>query len=165
MARISIKVALNIDELVYDFENKAFLTGRSRKDVMSVENIASVQASDSEEDRNQALRSIQNAYASLLSALSEYISVDATTGSDVDNTLLGDDEELSYALSMPANWNQAGKNALATVSHQYIVNRALADWFIITNKVDAQEYMTFAGANLDEIRNILSRRVRPTYGS
>ena len=61
-----------MSELIYDFQNKAFLTGRSRRAAsMDAEAASNIQASDDDEDKNQALRSIQNAYSQLIVELSE----------------------------------------------------------------------------------------------
>ena len=74
MARKSLTITLYMSELIYDFQNKAFLTGRSRRSAdMDAEAASNIQASDDDEDKNQALRSIQNAYSQLLVELSESV--------------------------------------------------------------------------------------------
>lgn len=71
MGKKKLAITLYMSELVYDFQNKAFLTGRSRKTDATAELASNMQASDDEEDLNQTLRSIQGAYGTLLSALSD----------------------------------------------------------------------------------------------
>ena len=82
MARKSLTITLYMSELIYDFQNKAYLTGRSRRaGNMDAEAASNIQASDDDEDMNQALRSIQNAYSQLLVELSEAIVKDGGTTS------------------------------------------------------------------------------------
>lgn len=72
--KYTLKVTLYISELIYDVQNKASLTGRSRLlPGQNDEQVAHMQASDDEEDANQILRSIQNAFALLKNKLAEYI--------------------------------------------------------------------------------------------
>lgn len=150
-------------ELIYDFENKAFLTGRSRKSVMSVEDVASMQTSDADEDRNQALRSIQNAYGNLLVNLGEYLKPASTTSNvGGDNVLIDDTSNFEFTLKMPDNYNRAGDGAIASAAHKFIVNSALADWFLITNKNDAPDYVAMAQSNMEDLRSALNRRTSPT---
>jgi hypothetical protein len=63
---------------------------------------------------------------------------------------------------MPSNFNQATNDTISTALHQYMVNLAIADWFTITNKADAADYVSMAAANLQQIREAINKRVRPT---
>ena len=42
------------------------------------------------------------------------------------------------------------------------MNTAIAEWFTITNKTDASDYLTLAGANITQVREAISKRVRPS---
>jgi hypothetical protein len=163
MADYTFIVNLVIDELIYDIDNKAYLTGRSRKDSAGVETVASMQSSDSDEDRNQILRSIQNAYNQLRVAVSEYLTYEADKESEYDDKLLNDDTTSAIDLSftVPGNFNTATRAAIAAIAHKYIVNKALAEWFLITNKADVAEYEALAAQNAEELRVALNKRVRP----
>lgn len=158
MAKKNLTVTLYTSEILYDVMNKTYLTGRSRFIGTNNEEVANMQANEDEENESQLLRSIGNAFAYLKTRLSEYIEETATTAS---NILLTKDENLTIALVLPSNVNQATSDTVSSAAHQYIVNLAMADWFTITNKADAADYAAKAEANLQELREAINKRVRP----
>ena len=159
MARKNLSVTLKISELLYEIRNKTWLTGQSRQNGQNFEEVANMQNNEDEEHANQVLRSIGNAFATLKVRLSEYIISSQTTADDIQ---ISDSSDLTVTLVLPSNYNQATADAVATACHQYIVNTAIAEWFTITNKADAADYLTLAGANITQVREAISKRVRPT---
>lgn len=159
MAKKSITITLYMSELIYDVQNKTYLTGRSRDNGQNHEEVANMQANDDDENANQVVRSIGNAFGTLKTKLSEYLVENGTT---VNDALISDSTNLTVALSMPSNFNQATNDTISAALHQYIVNTAIADWFTITNKADAADYVALAGANLEQVREAINKRVRPT---
>ena len=163
MAKKTITITLNRNELLYDIENKAYLTGRSREDGSNHAAVSKMQAGDAEEDRNQMCRCIGNAIATLRNHLAEWIG-------DANNYMAGDTLEttaLAYSivLNMPMNYNTSVHSAIASAMHQYIVNSALAEWFSMTSKEDAADYYTLAAANLQQLKEASFKRLRPTRPS
>ena len=159
MAKKNITVTLTMSELIYDVQNKTYLTGRSRNDGTNHEAVANMQANDDDENINQIMRSIGNAYGTLLVKLSEYI---VESGTTANANLIDSATDITIALVMPSNYNNATKDTIAQALHQYIVNTSIGDWFNITDKNDAEDYYTLAGANLEQIREALNKRIRPT---
>lgn len=159
MAKKTLTVTLYLSELLYDVQNKTYLTGRSRQTGNNHEEVAHMQANEDEENENQILRSLGNAFANLKTKLSEYIEESGTTAS---NKLLSKNGTIQLALVMPSNFNQATSETISAALHQYLVNTAIGDWFTITNKNDATDYVTLAAANLEELREAVNKRVRPT---
>ncbi len=155
-----LTITLFCSELIYDIQNKTYLTGRSRLSQDNFEETANMQANDDEENRNQIVRSIGNAFALIKTKMSEYI---VDTGTTANNILqeMDSSTRLQLQLRMPSNYNETTREALTSAVHQYIVNIAIADWFGITNKNDAAEYLATAKANIDEMREAVSKRVRP----
>lgn len=162
MAKKNLSVTLYMSELIYDVQNKTYLTGRSRQTGTNHEEVANMQANDDDENANQIARSIGNAFAALKTKLSEYIVASGTTA---DNKLLSVDSNLTLTLSMPSNFNQAVNDTVSAALHQYLVNSAIGDWFTITDKNDAADYVTLATAALEELREAINKRVRPTRAS
>jgi hypothetical protein len=158
MAKKNLTVTLYTSEILYDVMNKTYLTGRSRFIGTNNEEVANMQANEDEENENQLLRSIGNAFSYLKTRLSEYIEETATT---VTNNLLTKDKNLTITLVLPSNVNQATSDTVSSAAHQYIVNLAMADWFTITNKADAADYTAKAEVNLQELREAINKRVRP----
>lgn len=161
MSKQTLTIRLHKSELIYDIRNKAYLTGRSlgggeRK---PLEQIASMQASEDDEDMNQILRSIGSATEMLRSALGEY----ATDSSEASptNALIDEEGELRLTLSMPSNYNASVSGSIASSAHEYIVCQALSEWFLITNKEDAASYATLATGHLAAIRLAIHKRKRP----
>ena len=148
-----------MSELIYDFQNKAFLTGRSRRAAdMDAEAASNIQASDDEEDKNQALR--QNAYSKLLVELSE--SVRTGSGTTASNELIDGDTNITINLSLPSNYPLALKDALTSSIHDYIINKALMDWFVITNPNEAKTYSELSVTAIKNLHETFNRRERPS---
>ena len=158
MAKQTVTITLYMSELVFDVQNKTYLTGRSRTNGENFEQVANMQADDEEESSKQILRSIGNAYGSLMAKLSEYVVSDKTKAT---NLITDQAANLTIALQMPGSYNKAANEAVVAAVHQYIVNTAIADWFVITNKSDAAEYANLAAVNITQLREALNKRVRP----
>ena len=159
MAKKIISITLYMSELIYDVQNKTYLTGRSRQTGTNHEEVANMQANDDDENANQIMRSIGNAFANLKTKLSEYINESGTSTNDKQISSTGN---LTLSLNMPPNYNNASNDTISTALHQYLVNSAIGDWFTITNKNDASDYITLAAANLEQLREALNKRMRPT---
>lgn len=159
MAKKIITITLHMSELIYDVQNKTYLTGLSRKDGSNDEYVAHMQNNDDDEHSNQVLRTIGSAFAALKGRLGEYLVDSATTG---NNEQISKNGTLVVSLNMPSNYNQAENDAVSAAMHQFIVNMAVGDWFTITNKADAGDYYQFAANNLGQLREAINRRVRPT---
>lgn len=158
MARGTITITLYKSELIYDVQNKTYLTGRSRQTGGNHEEVANMQANSDDENSNQILRSLGNAFATLKTKLSEYLEESGTSSNDI---LMNEVQNITVELKVPSNFNKATNDTLSAALHQYMVNSAIADWFTITNKNDASDYVNMAAANLEQIREAVNKRVRP----
>jgi hypothetical protein len=161
MTKKEFAVSLSVNELIYDIDNKAYLTGRSRKDVASIEAVASMQSSDAEEDRNQILRSVLNASSQLQLAVSDYVKQPEYTEGQSFSNDLKDTTRIQITFNVPSNFKFSNREVIANIAHKYIVNKTLAEWFIITNKADAAEYDAMATNNIEALRIALNQRVHP----
>lgn len=159
MEKKTITLMLYMSELIYDVQNKSYLTGRSRSNGKNHEEVANMQTNDDDENANQIARSIGNAFGNLKTKLSEYIN---ETGTTATNKLISTSTNLQLSLVMPSNYNQSTVDTISAATHQYLVNSALADWFTITDKNDASDYVALAAANIEELREAINKRVRPT---
>ncbi|MDE6399460.1 MAG: hypothetical protein K2J49_01505 [Muribaculaceae bacterium] len=154
----TVYIDLDINEIVYDIQNKTYLTGKSRRDGSNHEKVANMQANDDEENANQVLRSVSMAFSNLKTKLGEYLDLVSTTA---NNELVDVDAPLRLGLMMPSNYNLSTIDTIAAASHQYIVSMAVADWFTITNKTDSPEYKTLAEVSLQIISEAVNKRTRP----
>lgn len=154
-----ITLELKMSELIYDIQNKTYLTGRSLDSGAPSAHIANMQANDDEENAAQVLRSITMAFAVLRNRLSEFMeSSDATSS----NICASDNEDLSLTLRMPSNFNSSATKALGQAAHQFIVATAVTDWFAITAKGETTDYTAAANSALSTLEEILNRRSRPS---
>lgn len=158
MAKKTIIITEHISELMYDIQNKTYLTGRSRYTGTNHEEVANMQANEDDENANQIIRSIGNAFSYLKTKLAEFLLEEGTTA---NNTQISVESDLVLTLMLPSNYNQATTDSVSVAVHKYIVNTAIGDWFAITNKNDAADYVTMATNNLEEIREAINKRVRP----
>lgn len=158
----TIDIKLNISEIVYDVQNKTYLTGKSRQEGDNHEQVANMQANDDEENANQVLRSISMAFANLKMKLGEYLNLEYTTA---DNNLITMNASLDLSLFMPSNYNTSTVDTVAAAAHQYLVSMAVNDWFTITDKKDAAEYAALAELSLKIISEAVSKRTRPVRKS
>lgn len=161
--KISVLVQLQVPELIYDAQNKVFLTGRAKQAINegAYANASDIQASDDNEDAYQFMRSLATHFASLKALLADYIVENLTT---VDNKIkeeIDNDGVLKIAFLMPTNFNQTSKDAMGQGIHDYLVCKMVAEWYAINNKEDAGQYEQRAIADYEFVRRALYKRVRP----
>ena len=155
-----ISIRLHVSEIVYEVRNKTWLAGRSALNGNNHEQVAHMQASDDEEDENQMTRSIINAMSVLKTAVGEYVLPDSQ---DQSANVLDKHATYDFVLKMPNNYNESLRETLSAAMHQYVVDICVRDWYMLTNKEDAQAYDNMATSQLGIIKEALTRRVRPTY--
>ena len=153
-----ITISLDVAELVYDIQNKTYLTGKSRHDGSNHHQVANMQANDDDENANQILRSIEMAFAMLKTKLSEYLH---TEESGAGNNPTDTAEPFTLNLLMPSNYNTSTVKTIAEAAHRYVTSSAIADWFTITNKTDASDYSKTAANCLTIISEAAHKRLRP----
>lgn len=157
----TIALQLNLSELIYDIQNKTYLTGRSLNDGKNHSHVANMQANDDDENEAQILRSITTAYSILRNRLSEYIEeADSVSNNDILKT----SDTLEMTLEMPSNFNGAVTKSIGETAHQFIVSTAIADWFAITAKGETSDYTAVAETSLKVLEEALCKRSRPRRG-
>ena len=156
---MTITVNIDIQELVYDIQNKTYLTGRSRSDGKNYRQVALMQANNDDENYNQIMRSIRNAIAKVKAELSEVLKGSTKKG---DTTLNTDAAAITLLLEMPGNFNNAATDSIVAAIHQFIVAFVTSEWFMITNKTDTEDYARLSETSLEMLRESLCKRKKPT---
>lgn len=169
MAKKTLTVTQQVKELVYDIQNKAYLTGQAREaeGKKSYEASSDMQASDDTESVYQIRRSLASAFSSLKSLLGEYLSEDKTTCDNLIPKEIDNNGTLVLAFELPGNYNNASADGLGEGIHAYLVDMALGDWFAITSKEDAEACIARSSISLENVKRALYKRCRPerpTYG-
>lgn len=155
----SITLSLSLPEIIFDIQNKTYLTGRSALNGNNFTHIANMQANDDDENASQILRSITIAATRLRNRLAEYLE-DGDTGANNDSLTARD--SLEFNLRMPSNFNEAVTRTLSQTAHQFIVAAAIADWFAITAKGETADYLPVAEESLKILEEALCKRSRPS---
>lgn len=144
--------------LLFDIMNETFLRGRTIQNRENHKEVASMFASEDEENREKILRSIKKALSEVKAELSEYLDETSTT---TDNSHYDGTTDLKLDLKMPSNFNEAATAAVGEAVHDYIKNMAIAEWYIVTNPADAQQYVAMANKSMQNIQYAVSKRSRP----
>lgn len=161
--RKTLTVTQGVQELVYDIQNKAYLTGHAREaeGTKNYQAASNMQASDDDDNSYQIRRSLANAFSSLKSLLGEYLQEDTTTSDNKIYEEIDNDGQLTLTFLLPSNYNNASADSLGNGIHTYLVDMALGDWFAITNKEDAETYIAHSAVSLETIKRALYKRSRP----
>ncbi len=157
-AKKPVTVTIKISWLLYDIMNETFLRGRTIQNKENHKEVASMFASEDEENREKILRSIKRGFAEVKTELGEYLNENGTT---TDNSHYDGSTNLVMNLVMPSNFNEAATTGVGEAVHAYLANNAIADWYIVTNKQDAEQYYALAAKNMELIRQTVSKRSRP----
>lgn len=157
-AKKNVKATIKISWLLFDIMNETFLRGRTIQNKENHKEVASMFASEDEENREKILRSIKKGFAEVKTELAEYLNEDGTT---TDNSHYDGTTDLVLNLTMPSNFNEAATAGVGEAIHDYLKNTAVADWYLVTNKGDASDYLTLAQKSLVSIQQAVSKRSRP----
>ncbi|MCH5227305.1 MAG: hypothetical protein J1F16_05755 [Muribaculaceae bacterium] len=158
----SITLNLSMSEIIYDIQNKTYLTGRSVAGADNHSHVANMQANDDDENAAQILRSITMAAMILRNRLSEFLDAKDLMST---NESLSEKDDISLTLDMPSNFNPSVTKSLAEVAHEFIVASAVADWFAITAKGETTDYTQVAKNCLSVLEEAICKRSRPSRPS
>lgn len=154
----NVKTTIEMAWLIYDILNETYLRGRTIQNDQNYKEVASMFASEDEENYEKILRSIKKGFAEVKTELSEYLD---ESGLETSNAAISGEEDLILSLTMPSNFNEAATAGLGESVHDYLRNVAVADWYLVTNKPDADAYLTLSQKSLESIRKSVSKRSRP----
>ncbi len=164
----NIGVRLQVKEIIFDIMNKTHLTGHAREaeGKKNYEASSYMQASEDTEASYQIRRSVSNAFAQIKVLLGEYLEENTKMTTNLINDIVDNDGVLELEFLMPSNFHNSAVDSLGNGCHQYIVNKSIADWFVITNPEEAANYVALANEALETAKRALYKRarpVRPTY--
>ena len=153
----TITITQQVKELIFDIKNKTYIAGRVREaeGTKNFESASLMTVSDDTEINYQIRRSLSYAFSLLKSMLHEHISQEGTTGSNLINEEIDNDGELVLSLNMSNDFSNVSIDALGMSIHQYLVDMALAEWYTITNKEEAQIYNAHSEVSWNNIKHAL----------
>lgn len=154
----AVTITVKMSWLLYDIINETYLRGRTIQNKDNHKEVASMYASKDEENLERVLRSIKKGFAEVKSELSEYLDENATK---VDDTPISADSDLVINLQMPSNFNEAATAGIGEAMHDYLKNSTVAEWYLVTNKSEANDYFALAQKSMLSIQQAVSKRSRP----
>lgn len=157
-AKKKVKATIKMPWLIFDIMNETFLRGRTIQNKDNHKEVASMFASEDEENREKILRSIKRAFSQVQTELGEYLD---ENGTETDNSHFDGKSDLVLNLEMPSNFNEAATAGVAEAVHAYLANRTIAEWYTVTNKADADDYFSLANESLQLLMQTVSKRSRP----
>lgn len=155
----TINLQLKMSEIIFDIQNKTYLTGRSISNGAPTSHIANMQANDDDENEAQILRSITSAVGVLRNRFAEYLEI---SGASSQNDPLNASDNINLSLNMPSNFNSSVNQTIGAAAHQFIVAYSITEWFAITAKGETSDYSAVAENSLAVLEEALCKRVRPS---
>lgn len=161
--KFALPIAIQVAEVLYDVRNKAHLTGQAREadDGKNYATASNMMASEDDDITYQLKRSLADYFSGLKTLLGEFLDEDNDTADNLIDSIIEDEGKLSLSFRLPSNFNSASADAVGKGIHKYLVSNVLADWFSITNKADAEDYVTQGIGALESARRALYKRKRP----
>lgn len=157
-AKKKVKATIKMPWLLFDIMNETFLRGRTIQNKENHKEVASMFASEDQENREKILRSIKRAFTEVQTTLGEYLD---ENGTETDNSHFDGTTDLVLNLEMPSNFNEAATTGVGEAVHAYLANTAIAEWYVVTNKPDAETYFELANKSMALIEQTVSKRSRP----
>lgn len=153
-----VKATIEMRWVLYDIENETYLRGRSMQNKENHKEVASLHATEDEENREKILRSVKRAFSEVQDRLGEYLDEQAA---ETDNSHYDGRRDLALNLEMPSNFNEVATMEIGEATHAYLVNMAIGDWYLVTNRAEADSYYALAAKNLARLQAAASSRRRP----
>ena len=154
----TVVITLKIRWLLYDIMNETYLRGQTIQTKENYKEVGRMFASEDEGNREKILRSVKRSFTEIETELEEYLQKESQ---DADNQEYNGHEDLSLELMMPSNFSEAATDGVEESIHSYIVNRAIGEWYMVTNKPEAEQYYTLAMQAMEKLRIGVSKRRRP----
>lgn len=163
MAEKNITVTLQTKELKYEIENKTHVTARSLQasGKLGYEAAAHIQATTDPESAYETNHAISTAIAETRVELAEYLIADTTATNNLIRQDVDEGKPVVLTFILPGNYNPTAADAIAYSIHEYIVQRALYEWYRQTCPEIADTSRIDAETALQQAKKALYKRSRP----
>lgn len=161
MAKNEVKITIHLSEVIYDIQNKTYISGEvAGGNGESAEKVSMQQVDSEEWSNNQIIRSIGNAFSRIQSSISEYWGMSSADETNVQ--MQSGARGLVIKLSMPMNYNATTLRDVTQAIHQTLVYQAIYDWYMLVSPSGADVWKEMADEQIGRVRLLLSRRLRPS---
>lgn len=150
-------ISLSRKELLYDIENIAYIEGSALETEATPHNRHLIQDIGQEGNVDRVTRVLNREMATVREILYSYTKREIETA-EMDNRLR---EPQTYGLVMelPKSFSQTTLRKLEELIHEYLVCRAVADWFGMTNPGKAPLWEEKAEQTKTEIKSSMNSRL------
>lgn len=155
-----IKIIIDTDDIAYDVMNKTHLSGEAIEGE-KYEQSYRVRIGYDDDEQYQLSRAISNAVASIKSELSEYLNGEQSTADNLISECVQGGNVVELVLSMPSNYDSSCVDALTSGIHEFVVNKSIAEWFLLNNSQLAPTYFTLSSDAMSNVKKNLYKRERP----
>lgn len=154
-----INITLKSKELLYDISVTAYIVGDGMPEEAALERYR-VQSAVDEDNVRKVNMFIAKAWRDIITALTAYMDGEDKPETAVDDKL-PDREFYSINLLVPEAHPDDAAETLARYVHDYIVNRSLAQWFLLTKKDEAEIYAAMANGDMQSVKRTITLRRHP----
>lgn len=159
---MDITITMETRELLYDITDKTHIAGVAHEaQGVDFKAAAEMKATD-DEHGYQLRRTLNDAWAAARAELAEYVNDKTTTADDRVRPTIDAGGRLVMGFDLPDNFNGAATDALAGHLHEYLVDKAVFAWYLLTNKAEAADYLQLSATALDKAKRAMYCRRRPT---
>ena len=155
----NINITLKSKELLYDISVTAYIVGDGMPEEAALERYR-VQSAVDEDNVRKVNMFVAKAWRDIITVLTAYMNGEETPATDVDDKL-ADREYYSVNLSVPEAHPDDAAETLARYVHDYIVNRSLSQWFLLTKKDEAEIYAVMANGDMQSVKRTITLRRHP----
>ncbi|MFI3239846.1 MAG: hypothetical protein R3Y22_04580 [Bacteroidales bacterium] len=154
MKRININIFTN--KLLFDITFSTYMVGEGLTEMQAKERYMVQSATDSDRE-GKIYRLIDTAWHNILEQLSAYIEDVQSELLEVDN-LISIPESLTISLNIDSAIPNHSCEAITSYIHNYIVNYALWNWFLLTKRDEVDIYIGLANKDMSNIIRIVTMR-------
>lgn len=161
MSKKEVKVTIHLTEVIYDIQNKTYISGEvAGASGDSAEQVAMQQADSEDWSENQIMRSIGNSFSRIQSSISEYWGM--SSADETNTQMQSGARNPIIKLYMPMNYNATTLRDVSQAIHQTLVYQAIGDWYMLVRPSGADVWHRMADDQIGRLRLLLSRRLRPS---
>lgn len=148
-------IKLSVSELFFDAQNKAYLNVRGTD--AATQQAAYMRLTEDESESEQFYRSLSTAIAECVEALYPYTKMLCEDNGETSNAI-SRDSEYEVSLAFNDTLSKTTMTLITNLMHDYIVYRALADWFDLTAPGGGIAWHSRADAAMEQMRIRLHAR-------
>lgn len=163
---MELKIKLLKSEILHEVMNETYIAGKSRFNGDNNEFVYNMQAAEDDAHTNKLLRSMEANMEELKTQLSYFLKNGTDVESDnIQSEIKDDDDAFELTLDVTSRFNKAYTPTISTLSHKFITNKMIFEWYTTTKPDEAKIFYELAMASLKQIKASFFKMppVRPVH--